>query len=112
MSEPCCTPSRIPIACSLDAGGLAERRRRFRDLAARLLLRSERSGGAARFEFRADSAETEAAVRELASLEKECCPFFDLSVSAASGVVRLEVSGPEEARPAVEALYEMIVSER
>jgi hypothetical protein len=90
MSEP-------PIACSLDGEGMAERGREFAALRA---LSAQRTASGVTLRYRRDA---EAAVREFARREKECCPFLGLEVSVDAGGVRLDISGPDDAAAVVEA---------
>jgi hypothetical protein len=103
-AQPTQTP---PIACSLDGAGIADRARQFHALAARSLTSRARTATGAVFIFRAD-AETAATVRELARLEKECCPFFDFSIDESAETIRLGVNAPAEGAPFVDALFETL----
>jgi hypothetical protein len=98
----------VPIACSLGAGELRERQTEMRALAARALVGSERTAAGAVLRFRASSPEVDAAVRDLARREKECCPFFEFAIEATAETVRLEVSAPAEAGPVLDALIATI----
>jgi hypothetical protein len=97
-------PTDVPIACSLEAPALSDRRERFRALAANHLVRSARAGAGATLEFRDPDGSVEAVVRELARAEKACCPFFDLTVARDGDVVRLEIAAPAEGQAFVDAL--------
>jgi hypothetical protein len=53
--------------------------------------------------------DVEAALRELAAKEKDCCSFLDLAVTAEGGDVRLDVTTElTEARPVIDALGELV----
>ena len=93
------------IACSLSGGEQA--------LHARLLERlRERSLGAVAgldgvtVAF-AVSDEAEADLRALAAAEARCCPFLALEVTRHEHRLRLTVSGPPEARPIIEAMFQV-----
>jgi hypothetical protein len=96
--------SKEPIACSLDASQLEDRKESFGTLAAKYLVRTARSEHGASLYFRDSDGTVEAAVRELARAEKACCPFFEFSVTRDAGVVRLEISAPAEAQAFVDAI--------
>jgi hypothetical protein len=104
MADEGCIPRRAPIACSLGTAELRDRQLELRDLAARALIRCERTAGGAVLLFRETSGEVEFAVRDLARRESECCPFFDFVIESTAETVRLEVDAPEEARSFVDAL--------
>jgi hypothetical protein len=91
--------SRVPMACSLDASRIADRRETFRALAARALLRAVRLASGLLFEFRDQDGTVEPAIRTLARAEKACCPFFDLSVTGdGRGRQGLKDRRPEQPR--------------
>ena len=90
-----------PIACSLDAEEMAQRGNEFSALRALSVERTQR-GISVLY-----AREQEAAVRDLVRREGECCPFLDLRVSVEGRGVRLDVEGPEDARPVIEAFLEL-----
>jgi hypothetical protein len=91
-----------PIACSLDAEEMAVR---GQEIAALRALSGTRTQTGITLHFARGS---EAAVRELARRESACCPFLQLRVAVDDDTgVRLDVDGPEEARPIVEAFLQM-----
>jgi MerR family copper efflux transcriptional regulator len=90
-----------PVACSLSAGGLQERARAWRKLAAgatreqidgglRLTLPAERAGPCA----------------ELAAAERECCPFLNFCLLFDGPVIRLEVRTTAGAAGLIAELFE------
>jgi DNA-binding transcriptional MerR regulator len=91
---------QAPVACSLDADGIQERARAWRELVAgaareqvhgglRLTLPVERVGAGA----------------ELAVAEQECCPFLDFRLLLDGPVVHLEVRAPAEAADLIAELF-------
>jgi hypothetical protein len=76
------TPEPPPIACSLDAGSLAERADAWRALVASSVtaVEAETGDAAVRLVLR-DTDEALTAAVALAQREKECCPFFDVSLA-------------------------------
>jgi len=92
------------IACSLPPG---EREARDQWLA-RLGERSldlVRGRDVVRVLF-ATSDETEAELRALAAAEAACCPFLHVEVTRVAERLALTISGPPEARPVIEAMFE------
>lgn len=91
------SPNRsVAACCSLDEAALAERRERWRRLAARALNSAERTPDGARQRLRA-SAGVEGELRELIALEADCCPTLSFELSVVEEELLLEVRGPAEA---------------
>jgi hypothetical protein len=65
----------LPIACSLSAGELVERRAAWEALVRSDVVAVSQESGGVRVRLR-PGAEVEARVRELVALEEACCPFF------------------------------------
>jgi hypothetical protein len=55
--------------------------------------------------FRRDER-SEAALDRFVRAERECCPFFDLTVTPYSDTLVLEIGAPPEAEPMIAALVE------
>jgi hypothetical protein len=90
------------IACSLDQHDLAERRERWRALAASAELEIASTPSGLRLFFR-DRPGLASELRELVELERDCCRFADWSVERA---VFLDVSGTgDEAIAAVQGMF-------
>jgi hypothetical protein len=94
----------LPLACSLDAAGLAERGRGFRSLSAAALLERRREEGRVVLRFRPDEA-VETEVRALAARERERCQFFDIRVRAAGDAVEPTIAAPAGAQPLLDDLF-------
>jgi len=85
----------VPACCSLDETDFAERRERWRRLAARALISVERTADGGRQRLRAaDGVEDE--LRALIALEADCCPSLSFVLSVGEELV-LEIRGPADA---------------
>jgi hypothetical protein len=93
-----------PIACSLTATEAAARAAQTARIAERALIDRTAVEGGQRLRF-AGGQETEAAVREIVAAEAECCPFLEMELRGAGGELELDITGPPEAQPIVEALF-------
>jgi hypothetical protein len=98
-------PESVPVACSLGQSDLAERARRWSELAERALTGVSPTERGLRLTFAAaPGAGNE--LEALAAAERECCAFATWSVRAADGELVLEVSGDSpEAITAVQAMF-------
>src|SRR5262245_40419022 len=92
----------LPIACTLTAAELRDRRRTVLDS-----IRNEAveviplpDGYAYRFKA---ASQTLQALSHLVDLERQCCPFltFKIVVESNGVPIRLEVTGPPEAKPMI-----------
>jgi hypothetical protein len=91
----------LPLACSLDAGALAERRGRWEAVSSRALADRSRVDGGVRLRYRAEPGIADE-LRELVRLEGECCAFLSFSLHEEGGFVVLDVGGPPEAASLVD----------
>ena len=91
----------LPIACTLDGAGQAERLDQWRRLLARA-DRRERVEGGLRFQLPATLAGPAA---ELAAAEQRCCAFFAFTLHLAGGGLALEVRAPAEALPLLTEVF-------
>lgn len=86
----------LPVACSLTANGLQERRHGVFSLvrAHAKEVKPLEAGYALRFEPKDEALQ---AVADLITSERKCCPFlmFTLKVSQDHGPVWLELTGPD-----------------
>jgi hypothetical protein len=87
----------LPIACSLTAGGLADRLASFETIGRRGLIARE----GATLRFRPEVREELAAVVEA---ERRCCPFPRLGLARGRREIVLTIAGPPEAAPLVDEL--------
>jgi hypothetical protein len=91
-----------PIACTLTDAQLRDRRQAIVDTFRRMHVTvTELSDGLA-FTFAA-SSDSLHRVAELVDIERQCCPFltFKIVVEAAKAPIRLEVTGPGEAKKVI-----------
>ena len=92
----------LPIACTLMEADLRQRRQLIMATFQRLRINvSELVDGYA-FSFPASSEALQSIV-ELVDMERQCCPFltFKIVIEAANGAMRLEVTGPGEAKKVI-----------
>jgi hypothetical protein len=83
----------MTIACSLTPDQVPARRRAL----AELEVVSARTTGRV-------AVRNEAALAAFVRAERECCPFFDLRVTAEDGVFVLTIEGPPDAEPLITQL--------
>jgi hypothetical protein len=97
LSEP------APIACTL---GVGEFRQRFAWIAAlnRDALRAEHRDGL-RLELTYAPAALDR-VREMVARERDCCAFLTFELQQEADTVRLVIVAPEDARDALDAVFE------
>jgi hypothetical protein len=96
----------LPIACTLNAAELRERRRAIVDAFRNTQVAiSELPDGYA-FTFPA-SSESLQRIAALVDLERQCCAFltFKIVVEAANAAMRLEVTGPGEAKKVIREYF-------
>ncbi len=73
--------TRIPIACSLTTEDYADRGAAWRKLLRLSLVAADRVHGGIRISVHQDSAES---LRELVTLEQECCPWIKSSLDGST----------------------------
>lgn len=92
----------LPIACTLGA----EARRGREAFIARLwldaLIAGERTRDGVRLRLRDDPG-VETRARELIAAEQNCCAFLSFELERADHELVLQISGPPDARPIVDA---------
>jgi hypothetical protein len=97
--------STAVVACSLQADERPERRRRWERLTAGAAVEASETERGLRLTVRRTRA-LEDELRQLASLERECCAFAAWSVSTADDRLVLEIGGDgEEAVAAVQTMF-------
>jgi hypothetical protein len=96
-----------PIACSLDASSLGSRAEEWRALVAWSVSSAEVDGRAVRLVLRDTDADLTAAVA-LAQREKECCPFFNVSITIEADRRTLVLAVPEGAEDMLAAFVDLI----
>jgi len=97
----------IPIMCSLTDAELRERREKYRNKIAELLVGSEDLENGTRFQFRIGDT-TLLYIAEIIKLERECCPFlsFKIAIDAGSQSLSLDMTGPGETKDMIRSLFE------
>jgi hypothetical protein len=92
----------LPIACTLGAKARAEREAFIARLRDDALIAGEATSRGVRLRLRRDD-DVERRARELIEAEAGCCAFLDFTLARSGGELVLEVAGPPEARPFVDA---------
>ena len=95
------TGQELPIACTLGAADMPQRRRRWEAIANSAMLASEHTTGGARQTYR-PGEEVECELAELIRLEAECCAFLDFDLRREGDRLVLDISGPPEAASIIE----------
>ena len=91
--SPASSRQELPLACTLDAAGQAERAEEIRELCDRSLLGRRVEKELLELRFRPDA---EAQVRDLVARERECCAFLDFEIEQGDELT-LRVRGAIEA---------------
>ncbi len=89
-----------PESCSLDESGLAAQRERYLRMGAKATV-IERNPG--RMVLQIDPGVADDLVHELISVERECCPFFELGWDPAGRSFSVSVPEPRY-EPALDAI--------
>jgi anti-sigma-K factor RskA len=103
-ADPC---NVTPIACSLDAGSLADRVEEWRALVATSVVAVEAEPTAVRLVLEPSAAALVAAV-ELAQREKQCCAFFDVGLDIGAQQRTLSLRVPDGAEEAMATFVAML----
>ncbi len=94
----------LPIACSLDAPGLGERRRAWENLIDAALRHSARTPSGIRLAF-ASAPSVERRLEELVELERQCCGFAQWKITCDAEHVVLSVTGDPDGAAAIQELF-------
>jgi anti-sigma-K factor RskA len=97
----------VPIACSLDATSLGERADEWRGLVASSVTAVQADATAVRLVLAPSDAALTAAVA-LAQREKQCCAFFDVSLSLEADRRTLVLAVPEGAEDVLAAFVALL----
>ena len=92
----------LPIACTLGAGARAERQAFVERLWHDALIAGESTDTGLRLRLR-DDADVETRARELIAAEQDCCAFLTFELERQEDELVLQISGPPDARPIVDA---------
>jgi len=93
-----------PVACSLTRAGLAAQAGRWGRLAARAMIRCERTGQGIRASFRPGPG-TEEELRALVDAETRCCPWAAWAVHADGAQLVLDVRAADDGVAALHAIF-------
>ena len=97
----------VPIACSLDAAALGERAEEWRALVRAAVVSVSSDDTSVRLELRpTDAALTDAV--GLAQREKQCCPFFEVSLVLDADRRTLVLAVPDGAQQVVAAFAALL----
>jgi hypothetical protein len=98
----------VPIACSLDAATFAERGEEWRALVSSSAVTSVEAGASAVRLVLGDSEDALTTAVTLAQREKQCCPFFDVSVALQADRRTLILAVPDGAEEALAAFVALL----
>ena len=87
----------LPIACTLSESQLIERRRTILDAMHELRIAIVELHHGYCFTFQA-TPDALAKVSQLVDLERQCCSFLTFEIIAEGNSIRLEVTGPPQAK--------------
>jgi hypothetical protein len=93
-------PGPVPVACELDAAGLAERVEEWRALLGASVVSVSTGPTAVRLVL-VDTERALVAAASLAQREKQCCPFFDVHIEIEADRRTLVLSVPDGAEEAL-----------
>jgi hypothetical protein len=94
-------PEELQIACSLDAGDMAERYAEMSALGRSSLIEAEHGVRHAVLHFR-DGNENADRLAAIVAAEAECCAFLSMDVREEPGGLQLRIEAPEGAEPTLE----------
>jgi anti-sigma-K factor RskA len=103
-TDPC---ADAPIACTLDAGSLADRVEEWRALVATSVVAVEAEPTVVHLVLEPSEVALVAAV-DLAQREKQCCPFFDVSIDIGTEQRTLSLGVPDGAEEALATFVAML----
>jgi hypothetical protein len=92
------------IACTLTPDAMATRRALIESLAADGVLARTVTDAGLQLRLR-DTPEIERRTRELIAAESACCAFLDFELARDGGDLVLDVTGPADARPVIDAFF-------
>jgi hypothetical protein len=96
-----------PIACTLSAKQLRDRRAWIADLAHDGLLSHQRGDLALCLRYRPDVV---GRVRRMVELEEACCAFLSFHLHEQPDAVTLTIKAPEEAREIADGMFDQFVA--
>jgi hypothetical protein len=99
--------NEAPLACSLEAGALAERLAWIAELSREALRSHRRDGLTLHLAYDAGASER---VRELVRRESACCGFLSFDLTEHGDRIELVVTAPEAAGAQIDLLFEHFVA--
>ena len=99
--------AEVPIACSLDAGSLADRVEEWRALVATSVVTVVAEPTVVRLVLEPTEVALVAAA-ELAQREKQCCPFFDVAINIGAEERTLSLRVPDGAEEVMATFVAML----
>lgn len=102
---------RLSISCAPEGGEASARVDELRDLGARALVAWDAEPLRARFRFRTEDGCAEA-VEAFARTEKQCCPFFEFTLTRTAGELTVEINAPEEGARLLAKLVDALTASR
>jgi hypothetical protein len=97
----------VPLACDLDAGSLAARAEEWRELVASAVVSVDPGPSSVRLTL-AGSDDALVAAASLGQRERQCCPFFAVSIDIGPEQRALVLSVPEGAEEALAAFVAVL----
>jgi len=101
----------LPIACTLTDAEMRERRQAILDFLRRTQANITELPNGYSYTF-APTSEAFMQVTQLVDLERQCCPFlsFKILVGPGKAPIRLEITGPKEARTLIDNFFDDLSS--
>jgi MerR family copper efflux transcriptional regulator len=96
----------VPIACTLSGGDRGARTTAMRELGGRALVGVDAGDRRARLRFHGEPERIEA----LVAAERQCCGFFQFTMTRDGEETELEIRTPEGGEPILRALVAAIVA--
>ena len=97
------TSEPAPIACTLGSGDFRQRLAWIADLNRDALRAQHREGLRLALTYASAALDR---VREMVARERDCCAFLTFELQHEAGTVRLVIEAPEEARDALDVVFE------
>ena len=100
-----------PVACSLAAGEMGQRRTELREVFGGRVTEVVRDASALRVELH-DSPGLGERLERVIELERACCPFLDLAFGREAGRLVVRIAGPPEAAAVIDLFDELVSDSR
>ena len=101
----------LPIACTLTEAEMRERRQAILDFLRRTHVNVTELPNGYAYTL-TPTSEAFMQVTQLVDLERQCCPFlsFKIHVGPGKSPIRLEITGPQEARTLIDNFFDDLSS--